>query len=57
MPDTDWEELATQVLSDAVADVAGNAEPTGQHRVHHATCPVVVIRDSVTGAAPGTQQG
>lgn len=23
----------------------------GQHCVHHATCPVVVIRDSVTGAA------
>ena len=22
---------------------------TGQHCVHHATCPVVVIRDSVTG--------
>jgi nucleotide-binding universal stress UspA family protein len=21
----------------------------GQHCVHHATCPVVVIRDSVTG--------
>jgi nucleotide-binding universal stress UspA family protein len=27
---------------------------TGQHCVHHATCPVVVIRDSVTGQAPGT---
>jgi len=25
---------------------------TGQHRVHHATCPVVVIRDSVTGQWP-----
>ena len=22
---------------------------TGQHAVHHATCPVVVIRDSATG--------
>jgi len=22
----------------------------GQHRVQHATCPVVVIRDSVTGS-------
>lgn len=100
MPNIDWEELAAQVLSDAVADVAGNAEPagmknkimkgnaaqvlveesagadllvvgnrgfggfveallgsTGQHCVHHATCPVVVIRDSVTGAAAGTQRG
>ena len=25
---------------------------TGQHCVHHATCPVVVIRDSVTGRPP-----
>ncbi len=25
---------------------------TGQHCVHHATCPVVVIRDSVTGYSP-----
>ena len=25
---------------------------TSQHCVHHATCPVVVIRDSVTGHAP-----
>lgn len=100
MPDTDWEELATRVLGDAVADVAGNAEPagiknkivkgnaaqvlvegsagadllvvgnrgfggfveallgsTGQHCVHHSTCPVVVIRDWVTGAAAGTQRG
>jgi hypothetical protein len=24
MPDADWEELATRVLSDAVADVAGS---------------------------------
>lgn len=96
MPDVDWEELATQVLGDAVADVAGRAEPvgiknkvmqgnaaqvlleasaradllvvgnrgfggfvemllgsTGQHCVHHATCPVVVIRDSVTDPAEG----
>jgi nucleotide-binding universal stress UspA family protein len=30
---------------------------TGQHCVHHATCPVVVIRDSVTGPAEGTQRG
>ncbi|HUB42563.1 MAG TPA: universal stress protein [Streptosporangiaceae bacterium] len=100
MPDTDWEGLATRVLSDAVADVAGTAQPagvknkimkgnaaqvlveesagadllvvgnrgfggfaeallgsTGQHCVHHATCPVVVIRDSVTGAPAGTQRG
>lgn len=27
---------------------------TGQHCVHHATCPVVVIRDSVTGQSPGS---
>jgi nucleotide-binding universal stress UspA family protein len=26
---------------------------TGQHCVHHATCPVVVIRDAVTGERPG----
>jgi nucleotide-binding universal stress UspA family protein len=25
---------------------------TGQHCVHHATCPVVVIRDSVTAHSP-----
>ena len=25
----------------------------GQHAVHHATCPVVVIRDSVTGQQHG----
>jgi nucleotide-binding universal stress UspA family protein len=25
---------------------------TGQHAVHHATCPVVVIRDSATGPHP-----
>ena len=25
---------------------------TGQHCVHHAACPVVVIRDSVTGHSP-----
>jgi nucleotide-binding universal stress UspA family protein len=99
MPDTDWEELATRVLGDTVADVAGNAEPvgiknkimkgnaaqvlveesagadllvvgnrgfrgfveallgsTGQHCVHHAACPVVVIRDSVTGGTAGTQR-
>ena len=24
---------------------------TGQHCVHHATCPVVIIRDSVTDSA------
>jgi len=29
---------------------------TGQHCVHHATCPVVVIRESVTGAAAGTKR-
>jgi nucleotide-binding universal stress UspA family protein len=88
----DWEDLATQGLSDAIADVAAGAEPvkitskvmegnaaqvlvqesaaadllvvgrrghsrfveallgsTGQHCVHHATCPVVVVRDSGTG--------
>ena len=26
-------------------------ESVGQHCVHHATCPVVVIRDSVTGSS------
>ncbi|HTT51852.1 MAG TPA: universal stress protein, partial [Streptosporangiaceae bacterium] len=26
---------------------------TGQHCVHHASCPVVVIRDSVTGQPQG----
>jgi len=99
MPDTDWEELATRVLSDAVADVADDAEPTGtknkimkgnaaqvlvkesdgadllvvgnrgfggfaeallgstgQHCVRHATCPVVVIRDSGTESAAGKWQ-
>jgi nucleotide-binding universal stress UspA family protein len=30
---------------------------TGQHRVHHATCPVVVIRDSVTGRPAEPEQG
>lgn len=93
--DVNWEQLATQVVSDAVTGVASGAEPvkimykvvkgnaaqvlldesadadllvvgnrghggfveallgsTGQHCVHHATCPVVVIRDSVTGHPP-----
>jgi len=94
----DWEGMATQALSDAIAGVAAGAESakitsrvmkgnpaqlllqesagadllvvgsrghggfveallgsTGQHCVQHATCPVVVIRDSVTGgpAEPG----
>jgi nucleotide-binding universal stress UspA family protein len=30
---------------------------TGQHCVHHATCPVVVIRDSVTGRPAKPEQG
>jgi len=30
---------------------------TGQHCVHHATCPVVVIRDSVTGRPAEPEQG
>jgi nucleotide-binding universal stress UspA family protein len=90
--DVNWEQLAKQAVSDAVADVADDAEPvkisykvvegnaaqvlldesaeadllvvgnrghngfveallgsTSQHCVHHATCPVVVIRDSATG--------
>lgn len=90
-----WEQLAKQAVSEAVADVAegaalgnvtykvveGNAAQalleesagadllvvgnrghggfveallgsTGQHCVHHATCPVVVIRDSVTVRPP-----
>jgi len=88
----DWGDLAQQVLSEAIADVADAAAPakisykvvegnpaqalveesagadllvvgnrghggfveallgsTGQHCVHHATCPVVVIRDSGAG--------
>ncbi len=90
--DVDWKELATRLVTDAIAEVtAGSADvpvqdkvfqgnaarvlldesagadmlvvgsrghggfveallgSTGQHCVHHATCPVVVIRDSVTG--------
>jgi nucleotide-binding universal stress UspA family protein len=90
-----WEQMAQQAVSEAVADVAEGAAPvevtckvvegnaaqalldessgadllvvgsrghggfveallgsTGQHCVHHATCPVVVVRDSVTGHAP-----
>jgi nucleotide-binding universal stress UspA family protein len=90
--DVDWEGLATETLSDAIAGVTAGGEPvkitakvmkgnaaqvllresagadllvvgsrghggfveallgsTGQHCVQHATCPVVVIRDSVTG--------
>ncbi len=93
--DVNWEQLARQAVSDAIAGVAADAAPvkiscrvvegnaaqvlldesagadllvvgsrghggfveallgsTGQHCVHHATCPVVVIRDSVTGHAP-----
>jgi len=92
----DWEELAEQVVTDAIAEVSGTVEPprirykvvegnaaqvlvdasagadllvvgsrghggfveallgsTGQHCVHHASCPVVVIRDSVTGQPQG----
>ncbi len=92
--DVNWEELAENVLADAVAEVAGAAGQVeisrkvaegnaaqvlldasagaellvvgsrghggfveallgsvGQHCVHHATCPVVVIRDSVTGGS------
>ena len=30
---------------------------TGQHCVHHASCPVVVIRDSVTGRPAEPEQG
>jgi nucleotide-binding universal stress UspA family protein len=98
--DVDWEDLATQSLSDAIADVTADAEPvkitakvkkgnaaqvllresagadllvvcsrghggfieallgsTGQHCVHHATCPVVVIRDSVTGRPAEPERG
>jgi nucleotide-binding universal stress UspA family protein len=97
--DVDWEDVATRVLSDAIADVAG-AQPvkiatkvkrgdaaqmlleeaagadllvvgnrghggfveallgsTGQHCVHHATCPVVVIRDSATGRPAEPERG
>jgi nucleotide-binding universal stress UspA family protein len=98
--DVDWEDLAAQALSDAIADVAAGAQPvkiatkvkkgnaaqvlleeaagadllvvgsrghggfveallgsTGQHCVHHATCPVVVIRDSVTGRPAEPERG
>jgi nucleotide-binding universal stress UspA family protein len=91
----DWQQMAEQAVSQAIADVAGDTAPvkltykvvegnaaqvlleesagadllvvgnrghggfveallgsTGQHCVHHATCPVVVIRDSVTGHPP-----
>ena len=91
--DVDWEGLATQVVTDSIAEVSatstrarfsykveqGNAAQAlldesagaellvvgsrghggfaeallgsvGQQCVHHATCPVVVIRDSVTDA-------
>jgi len=89
-----FEEIAAQVVANAIAEACGQGEPVkitsrvvegnaaqalldasagaellvvgsrghggfveallgsvGQHCVHHATCPVVVIRDSVTGAA------
>lgn len=92
MIDVNFEELATQVAKDAIAEATSDAEAdpiyckviegnaaaallresagadllvvgshghggfvaallgsTGQHCVHHATCPVVVIRDFVTG--------
>jgi len=92
--DVNWMELATQAVSDAIAEVVGGTErvkitskvmegnaaqvlvkesagadllvvgnrghggfveallgSTGQHCVHHARCPVVVIRDSLTGPA------
>jgi len=87
----DWEELATRVVTAAIAELTGPGLPeiryqivegnaaralvdrsagadllvvgsrghggfveallgsTGQHCVHHAACPVVVIRDSVAG--------
>jgi nucleotide-binding universal stress UspA family protein len=94
--DVNWEELATEIVTGAIAEIAASAEPleirykvahgnaarvlldaaagadllvvgsrghggfaeallgsTGQHCVHHATCPVVVIRDSVTGQQHG----
>jgi nucleotide-binding universal stress UspA family protein len=90
VPEVDYEKIATEVLTEAIADVAEAYEPVtikttvvqgnaaqslldvsagasllvvgsrghggfveallgsvGQHCVHHATCPVVVIRDSV----------
>jgi nucleotide-binding universal stress UspA family protein len=91
--DVDWQELAEQVVTDAVGEAARSAGDVeigckvmranaaqalldasagaellvvgsrghggfaeallgsvGQHCVHHATCPVVVIRDSVAGS-------
>jgi nucleotide-binding universal stress UspA family protein len=95
LSDVNWEQLAEQTVSQAVAAVADDGAPvkltykvvegnaaqvlldasaradllvvgnrghggfveallgsTGQHCVHHATCPVVVIRDSVTTHSP-----
>jgi nucleotide-binding universal stress UspA family protein len=96
----DWEQLATQVVDDAVGAVADSDRPamittkvlkgnaaqvlleqsagadllvvgnrghggfvetllgsTGQLCVHHATCPVVVIRNSDTGEEEGSTGG
>jgi nucleotide-binding universal stress UspA family protein len=95
----DFEDLATSVVKDAIAEASAGAEEgriyykvvegnpasallresadadllvvgsrghggfveallgsTGQHCVHHATCPVVVIRDSVTGQRPDSDR-
>jgi nucleotide-binding universal stress UspA family protein len=95
-PGVDFEKLATEVLTDTIAEVSGMDGPVmirskvvegnaaqvllresagadllvvgsrghggfveallgsvGQHMVHHATCPVVVIRDAVTRAEGG----
>ena len=92
--DVDWEDLARQIITDAIAEaraaagqvqvrskvMKGNAAQVlldesagaellvvgsrghggfteallgsvGQHCVHHAKCPVVVIRDSVAGSS------
>jgi nucleotide-binding universal stress UspA family protein len=91
-PDVDFQQIAAEVLADAIAGVSSPAErvtitskvvegyaarvlldasagadllvvgnrghggfaeallgSVGQHCVHHATCPVVVVRDSVIG--------
>jgi nucleotide-binding universal stress UspA family protein len=100
MSEIDFEQLATQIVGDAVADVAGGDEPvkittrviqgnpaqvlveesagadllvvgnrghggfveallgsTGQHCVHHASCPVLVIRDAANGPQTATGRG
>jgi nucleotide-binding universal stress UspA family protein len=100
MSEIDFEHLATQIVGDAVSDVAGGDEQvkittrviqgnpaqvlveesvgadllvvgnrghggfveamlgsTGQHCVHHASCPVLVVRDAANGPQTATGRG